>query len=80
VTVSRRDPVCRLHPELIVDRGRFVEIRRQGERCAALAGGPAGSASFECVIYPDRPRPCREFEQGSLNCLEARRRVGLSPW
>jgi hypothetical protein len=77
VTVSRRDPVYGRHPELIVDRGRYVEIRRAGERCAALAGGPP-DGPYGCTIYADRPRPCREFEQGSSNCLDARRRVGLS--
>ncbi|MEZ4404534.1 MAG: hypothetical protein R3B06_31225 [Kofleriaceae bacterium] len=56
------------------------------DRCAALAGGelvagPAGdltTARYGCVIYPDRPRTCRDFTLGSAHCLTARRRVGLS--
>jgi hypothetical protein len=74
VELSRRDPFVRAHPELIekVD-GRIVLLRRDG-RCPALDGdGP-----YACRCYEDRPRTCRDFERGSDNCLEARRRVGLS--
>jgi hypothetical protein len=76
VTVDRDDPVVARRPELVVDRGEYVEIRRAGDRCAALLGG--GDERFACAIYDERPRPCREFELGSENCLIARRRVGLS--
>ena len=74
VELSRRDPFVRLHPELLerID-GRLVLDRKDG-RCPALEGdGP-----YACRCYEDRPRTCRDFERGSLNCLEARRRVGLS--
>jgi Fe-S-cluster containining protein len=41
---------------------------------------PAARAHrYHCRIYDDRPRTCREFEQGGRHCLTARRRVGLSP-
>jgi Fe-S-cluster containining protein len=30
-----------------------------------------------CGIYEWRPSPCREFEAGSVPCLQARRRLGL---
>jgi hypothetical protein len=33
---------------------------------------------FACAIYDERPKTCRDFTRGSENCLEARRRVGLS--
>lgn len=33
---------------------------------------------FTCSIYEERPQTCRDFERGGKNCLEARRRVGLS--
>jgi hypothetical protein len=78
VTVARRDPVVKAHPELIVVRETYVELRREGDRCAALHGGRAPGERYVCAIYDDRPRPCREFERGGGNCLEARRRVGLS--
>jgi hypothetical protein len=41
----------------------------------AVVEGP----SYTCAIYENRPRPCREFAAGGRHCLDARRRVGLSP-
>jgi hypothetical protein len=76
VTVGRRDPVVEHHPALIVDRGRYLEIARAGERCAALSGQDGGP--FVCAIYDGRPRPCREFAAGGRHCLDARRRTGLA--
>jgi hypothetical protein len=86
VTVTPRDPVVRRHPDLIVDRGSYLELRRRGDRCDALGGGdasvdPAGALAttpYACRIYADRPRTCREFTAGSDHCLTARKRVGLS--
>ena len=78
VEVSRRDPVNRLHPELIRIETTHRKLRREGDRCAALQGGTLPTEAYGCAIYPDRPRACREFERGSAHCLEARRRVGLS--
>ena len=81
VEVSRRDPVVKAQPALIVDRGSYLEIRRNGDRCAALEGGAVEHGTttrFRCTIYEDRPRTCREFTLGSAHCLTARRRVGLS--
>jgi hypothetical protein len=81
VEVSRRDPVVKAQPALVVDRGSYLEIRRNGDRCAALEGGivAAGALTrYHCSIYGDRPRTCRDFTLGSAHCLTARRRVGLS--
>jgi hypothetical protein len=84
VTIPRRDPVRELHPELVVDRGQYVELKRSGDRCAALAGGRVEDRDerafvpYRCLIYPDRPKPCRDFENSGEHCLTARRRVGLS--
>jgi Fe-S-cluster containining protein len=84
VEVSRRDPVVRARPDFIVDRGTYLEIRRCGDRCSALAGGEPDPANAErttryhCTIYDDRPRTCRDFTLGSEHCLTARRRVALS--
>lgn len=87
VEVSRRDPAVKAQPGYVVDRGTYLEIKREGDRCAALEGGrfdgsdgaAVGTASrYHCAIYDDRPRTCREFTPGSAHCLTARRRVGLS--
>jgi hypothetical protein len=78
VTVDPQDPVVRLHPGFIADRGSYLEIRRHGDRCAALEGGTSPAEPFSCAIYLGRPETCRDFERGSENCLIARRRVGLS--
>jgi hypothetical protein len=81
VEVQKRDPVIEKQPSFIVDRGTYREIRRDGDRCAALAGGEitgGKTARYHCVIYDDRPRTCRDFTLGSDHCLTARRRVGLS--
>jgi hypothetical protein len=77
VTVSMRDPVVWQEPDLIVRHGARFEIRREGTRCAALK--VENSSSYGCTIYEHRPRTCREFEAGGRHCLDARRRVGLSP-
>jgi hypothetical protein len=84
VQVSQRDPVRKKHAELVVLRGPYLEIKRNGDRCAALGGGaPSATApdtfiSFACSIYDDRPKTCRDFETAGEHCLTARRRVGLS--
>lgn len=81
VEVARRDPAVKAQPSFIVDRGTYLEIRRTGDRCSALAGGAleAGTTTrYHCTIYDDRPRTCRDFTLGSAHCLTARRRVGLS--
>jgi hypothetical protein len=81
VEVAHRDPVIKARPEMIVDRGSYLEIRRTGDRCAALEGGAiehGTTTRYRCTIYDDRPRTCRDFTLGSAHCLTARRRVGLS--
>jgi hypothetical protein len=78
VEVGGRDRFVALHPELLLRRDDRYEVRRAGGRCAALEGGRARGEPYACAVYDDRPSTCREFERGSVNCLEARRRVGLS--
>ena len=51
----------------------------QPDSPARGTGGGLRGARYHCRIYEDRPRTCREFEQGGRHCLVARRRVGLSP-
>jgi hypothetical protein len=78
VEISRREPVIKRHPDMVVIHDNYLELRRDGERCAALGGGRTPHDAYGCRIYDDRPRTCREFTRGSKNCLDARRRVGLS--
>lgn len=81
VEVSRRDPAVARRPDYIVTHGDRLEVRRAGDRCAALTGGEVVAATttrYACAIYDDRPRTCRDFTLGSAHCLTARRRVGLS--
>lgn len=77
VEISKRDTLHKTHPALVVVHEGRHGIKRSGPRCAALTGDGL-TAAYACSIYEDRPKPCREFEQGSRNCLAARRRVGLS--
>ena len=81
VEVSPRDAVIKKQPAMIVRRETYLELRREGDRCAALAGGlPDGErvTPYHCTIYDDRPKTCRDFTLGGDHCLTARRRVGLS--
>ena len=80
VTVSVRDPVVWKEPDLIVRLGHRFEIRREGERCAALAvSADRRDTALRVHDLQNRPRPCREFAANGRHCLDARRRVGLSP-
>ena len=76
VEVSLRDPVRRTQPGCIVRiDGRYQVARTADNHCVNLDR----TNQNKCVIYGDRPRCCRDFEQGSGNCIFARRRLGLSP-
>lgn len=68
-------------PEGMYDELNEVIARMRGTddvepRCRALRGRIGQAVG--CVIYDDRPDPCREFEAGSDACSRARRRHGLS--
>lgn len=78
VELSSREVLNRLHPEMVVVEETHRKLKRSGVRCAALAGGITPYESYHCAIYELRPRTCREFALGGANCLDARRRVGLS--
>lgn len=76
VEISRRDPFVRAHPALLTREGARLELRRVGGLCPCLVGEPG---AWSCVTYADRPRTCRDFEAGGVHCLDARRRLGLTP-
>ncbi len=78
VAVSTVD-LCRMSAAV---RGRYVT--RLGDRaylrmvhghCGALR---ARQGHYSCRIYGMRPTPCHVVEEGSRECLDARRRRGLS--
>lgn len=75
VEVQPDDPCCSKLKSWIVDRGTYLEIRRDGDHCSALH---RDGKRYLCVIYDDRPETCRDFTNASEHCLTARRRVGLS--
>ncbi len=81
VEVSPRDPFVRTHAHLLdtlVEEGRTVRVlARPGGLCRCLV--PDAERGYRCTTYEERPRTCRDFTAGSANCLEARRRVGLTP-
>lgn len=66
-------------PQLV----RMVGTDAAPPRCVALEG-EVGKAA-RCVIYPDRPSPCRDFApyaplgMGDDACDRARARHGLPP-
>jgi Fe-S-cluster containining protein len=53
---------------------RFLKRNEAAGCCVALEGG---LHKCRCMIYDDRPLLCREFEAGSEDCLEARRKHGF---
>lgn len=75
VELSRRDPFLSLHPERVSQEEGYLLVTREGPRCGCLQ---VDGGRYTCAVYADRPWTCREFEQGGANCLDARRRVGLS--
>jgi len=75
--LSAREPFVKKHPELVVLREGQRELPRPGGRCPPLRGDGANEP-YRCAVHEERPKTCRDFEQGGANCLEARRRVGLS--
>lgn len=73
VEVSRRDPFVSRHRDLTHEQDGRLQVQRNGPRCICLGD------DYRCAHYDDRPRTCRDFERGGANCVEARRRVSLTP-
>jgi Fe-S-cluster containining protein len=77
VEMGVRDGFVRRYPEMVVwVEGRATLPRGADGRCPLLVPRDGGTG---CGRYEGRPKTCREFEMGSGNCVEARRRVGLTP-
>ncbi len=77
VPVEAASPLHTTHPHWIRRdlEGFGPYLPRPGGRCVALA---PEHPPHVCTAYASRPQSCRDFERGSRNCLEARRKVGLS--
>src|SRR5262245_58505060 len=56
--------------------GHFGELGMPDRNGACSYLGVAGHPN-DCSMYEDRPDTCRDFEAGSPQCLEFRRRAGL---
>jgi len=82
VTILPTEAVVAKHPDMVVERDDYIELLRDGERCAALRGGGTADGNlteqYTCRIYEDRPSSCSDFENSGEHCLVGRRRVGLS--
>ncbi len=86
VPVSDDEPIRVARPHLVVDHADGwrdlarvpSDVHPGRTRCAALTGNGEPGSPYRCSVYACRPTPCRELEEGSENCLLARRRVGLS--
>jgi len=78
VQVRPRDPIRRLHPELVIETRHGLNVPRPGGLCVALVGTGSRSAPYRCRVYEDRPRACADFSLAGDACLLARRRTGLS--
>jgi hypothetical protein len=78
VPVRTREPIRRLHPELVHSDRHGFHIPRPGGRCLALTGDGECASPYRCRVYETRPRACAEFEVGGDACLSARRRALLS--
>jgi Fe-S-cluster containining protein len=77
VEVGADEVIARTHAQLLVVDEHGRHLPRPGGSCPLLDGGTG--TPWRCREYSDRPRSCRDFEIGGAACLEARRRVGLSP-
>jgi GNAT superfamily N-acetyltransferase len=66
---------CGLTVEVTGGTSRMRGTDHVPARCAALTGKLGQKVG--CGIYEWRPSPCREFEEGSDACAQARRRHGL---
>ena len=54
---------------------RFMARTQETGQCMAL-GGKLGDCG--CTIYEDRPDLCRKFPSGGPECIEVRKKFGMS--
>ena len=71
--VLRRDRSDAVNIPKEMVRTDYPLMKTIDNRCIALDGKVGESVC--CKIYNDRPNSCRQFEQGSDLCKEARKKV-----
>jgi hypothetical protein len=76
VPVGEDEPLFKARPDLLAGEGDFIFIPRPDGKCRVLKTD--SQKRWRCAIYDERPRACVDLEMGSIGCLQARRRVGLS--
>ncbi len=76
VEVQPGERLLTRHPGLASERDGRFSLRREGGHCVALRSPEPDLHT--CSVYQDRPRSCRDFLVAGGNCLDARRRTGLS--
>jgi hypothetical protein len=77
VEVQSDEPIVGQRPDLIREESGRSIVPRPSGRCLALLG--TGAEPYRCAVYGIRPRSCAAFPIAGDACLQARRRVGLSP-
>lgn len=66
-----------LHPEFVSTTSDGMRrLDRPDGHCVAI--DRSNNGRYPCKIYRDRPRACADLAPGSLACLVARKRIGLS--
>ncbi len=76
VTGPDRDRMpAQIASRYVVRRAERLFLRMLHGHCAALH---ARQGHYSCRVYGARPTVCRIVEAGSRECLDARRRRGLS--
>lgn len=77
VEVAPDEAFAETHRHLLVFDQHGQHLPRPDGLCLLLEGG--SGTPWLCRDYERRPRSCQDFEVGGPACLEARRRVKLSP-
>ena len=76
VAVGPDETIREERPDLLERQGDFVFLPRPEGRCSGLQTNQG--ERWRCDVYALRPQSCRDLEIGSVGCLQARQRMGLS--
>lgn len=76
---SNREPRIKQEAMLIPEWQRTEEWEYKLHPLPFLTSCPFLKEGNQCSVYDTRPDPCRRFAAGSVECAEARARVGMRP-